>query len=538
MANSNLFYSLYSTSNDTITTNYKCNSAIDEHDTSFDISGSDGVITDSNGNTLSTISLADIHIDNLTQYNTETRIIQPHSCYLLQGQEYGYALSSFYYCIPENIFNTVGYEKYCNISFDIYCDNIEGNSFHVLEEINGVDDITEIINEDLANHNIKVITSFQSITDNDNITRDYLVFTAQEETFFYYIKNLFLDCVDMSEDFPYSPFNHFIDNIKLEISELLYKYHPLKKDEVYDEETYEPDCDLYKWLILNYTELLNSIDNYHKALSLLDSINEETTENEIDNIIINANILLADTPYNDEVLEQYELDNMFVILNILEELQIIVESQKPIEHIWLKEDILKRIPMMKYVNGAFKGIVLIPDYPKTDEYEYQSLWINHIQDTVNLYEEIEQEDKQILYKKHEVGVLSTAMLATEKKVCTCTYNIQGISTNSSIINNIPNGFEDDCETIEVDDKYPNNDGTVNTQIFMGETYYSKKEDIIGLYRYLQHITEEHLWNRCGAGYMVLAGIDNMQSKELNLPTSLLIYNPNDIPIRIKYMIFS
>ena len=60
---------------DTITTNYKCNSAIDEHDTSFDISGSDGVITDSNGNTLSTISLADIHIDNLTQYNTETRII-------------------------------------------------------------------------------------------------------------------------------------------------------------------------------------------------------------------------------------------------------------------------------------------------------------------------------------------------------------------------------------------------------------------------------------------------------------------------------
>ena len=32
--------------------------------------------------------------------------------------------------------------------------------------------------------------------------------------------------------------------------------------------------------------------------------------------------------------------------------------------------------------------------------------------------------------------------------------------------------------------------------------------------------------------------DDPNSKTKNLPTSLLIYNPNSIPVRIKYMIFS
>lgn len=61
-SNKNLFYKLYSTSNNVINAGYICNSAIDENDTSFDIigsvsGGSAGTITDSNGNTLSNIDL-------------------------------------------------------------------------------------------------------------------------------------------------------------------------------------------------------------------------------------------------------------------------------------------------------------------------------------------------------------------------------------------------------------------------------------------------------------------------------------------------
>lgn len=33
---------------------------------------------------------------------------------------------------------------------------------------------------------------------------------------------------------------------------------------------------------------------------------------------------------------------------------------------------------MKYPNGAFRGIVIVPDYPDDSEYEFSTLYINHV----------------------------------------------------------------------------------------------------------------------------------------------------------------
>ena len=85
MASTNLFKQLYSHDNSTIDSGFTCLNARNESDTSFDISGNSGVITDSNGNTLASIDLTKIHTDDLSQYNVETRILQPHACYVLQG---------------------------------------------------------------------------------------------------------------------------------------------------------------------------------------------------------------------------------------------------------------------------------------------------------------------------------------------------------------------------------------------------------------------------------------------------------------------
>jgi len=87
-SNKNLFYSLYSKSNNIVSAGYTCNSAIDEKDTSFDITvnsivNSAGSITDSNGNPIVNIDMSKIHAAGLTQYNSETRILQPHACYVL-----------------------------------------------------------------------------------------------------------------------------------------------------------------------------------------------------------------------------------------------------------------------------------------------------------------------------------------------------------------------------------------------------------------------------------------------------------------------
>ena len=74
--------------------------------------------------------------------------------------------------------------------------------------------------------------------------------------------------------------------------------------------------------------------------------------------------------------------------------------------------------------------------------------------------------------------------------------------------------------------------------YMGQNYYSRKKNIIGLFRYLQWVHENGLWNKVGEAYMIIGKDDDPQSHDLNLPTSLVVYNPNPDPIRIKYMIFS
>lgn len=61
---------------------------------------------------------------------------------------------------------------------------------------------------------------------------------------------------------------------------------------------------------------------------------------------------------------------------------------------------------------------------------------------------------------------------------------------------------------------------------------------VGLYRYMQHLAENNGWLNCGEGYMIIGPEDDYQSRKHNLQNSLLVYNPNDVPIRISFMIFS
>jgi len=163
-SNKNLFYNLYSTPNNVVKSGYTCTSAIDEKDTSFDITtsatgDSAGAITDSNGNIISSISLNDIHASGLTQYSSETRILKPHSCYVLQGHEYGFACASYYYVIPKYVKETENFEYYINCDFDIIYDNFAPKKKHISTVADGYTSFAKQINECLKNDNIKIATS-------------------------------------------------------------------------------------------------------------------------------------------------------------------------------------------------------------------------------------------------------------------------------------------------------------------------------------------------------------------------------------------
>jgi len=55
---------------------------------------------------------------------------------------------------------------------------------------------------------------------------------------------------------------------------------------------------------------------------------------------------------------------------------------------------------------------------------------------------------------------------------------------------------------------------------------------------MQYVNDENLWSKIGETYMIVGKDDDPQSKAHNLPTSMIIYNPNNVPIRVKYLIFS
>ena len=62
---------------------------------------------------------------------------------------------------------------------------------------------------------------------------------------------------------------------------------------------------------------------------------------------------------------RYDDTDLHKIHDIVDSLKNLVEQadQYYQEFYWLQEDRNRRIPLMKYPNGAFRGIVVIPEWP-------------------------------------------------------------------------------------------------------------------------------------------------------------------------------
>lgn len=566
-SNKNLFYKLYSTPNNVINAGYTCNSAIDENDTSFDIigsvsGGSAGTITDSNGNSLSNIDLSQIHAGGITQYTTETRILQPHSATVLQGQEFGLSAASYYYVIPKQLKDTEGYEKYIDCDFDVIYNNFSPMRFHVHTDANGQTSFIKEINDAFQKYNILVSASIQNEVDEiDGHIYEYLVFLSQKEGYFYYINNLKVSVKFQSEDFPESPFKKGIKQLKQFMYNLIEKYKPMKLEPTNEDSdgvdindimivnssvNYEVDCDLYTWLLHNYIDAVKDIESFMKMIDYFKMWEETGDEAWLEKYNIEA----QNTVYDDDIINFY-LDEVALeaLYNIINDIKTRINELNAYyrDFYWLREDRHKRIPLMKYPNGAFRGIVLIPDWPsKTDDYEYASLWVNHIKSKVKLY--IPTKEHQFLPKIY--GVLSNATLVKEEESFRQLYPEFGSIGIENSVSSLTDGWDDgrqpenldqqqikDIDTDYMDPYRPDKD-VDDDLTYMGQNYYSRKKNIIGLFRYLQWVHENGLWNKVGEAYMIIGNDDDPQSHDLNLPTSLVVYNPNPVPIRIKYIIFS
>lgn len=151
----------------------------------------------------------------------------------------------------------MNYEKFCNVELDVVYNNFSPEMFHISVKADGVNTIADLINDEFEKNNINVSVSLQVLEGGtDKVMKEYLVFMAQEEGYFYYIMNLKLLPIMISEDWPESPFSNVIEDIRNVIYSFIEQYHPVFKDDEYNPETYQVNCELYSWFIRHYREAM------------------------------------------------------------------------------------------------------------------------------------------------------------------------------------------------------------------------------------------------------------------------------------------
>jgi hypothetical protein len=616
--NTNVFYNLYSTTNDVTSSGFVCGKAIDETDTSFDISGTNAVISDSNGDKLSTLDLSGIHADGITEYYTETKILQPYSAYLLHGNITGDTYASQSFMIDSEITSVTGYESYINIVFDIHytsCGNIYAINIDTYKMRTAPGSVIDIIQAKLDSLSIPVSVSIKQLDTCScgdepclRTQADYLVFQSSSEGYSFYVHTVKVSAVDVDYenydgswvDYTESPFiGAYIDFDY--IIDLIRDNKPRYNDGTTPNYTNIP-CDIYKYFISIAPLAITDITSFRKNVSCINRFAECFDDNGIIIESKQAIYTLLKTTYPEiyeyyfgnqyGILNKYNIHDIIKMLNIIS--NYIYNSNVSGPYI-LDEDISKRIYNQKYENGAFRGMVLVPDWSSSSD-GFSVLKLSHVSDYINMFEKVQisknlkiegiSKEYSYVYIKRRAEVKINTLLQSEYDIynrneCSCNIPIKKITSNDTLA------------TCETDNIWTYNSSTTNTDSIWSDstsstsdsslysdyiyphkkhlydTNTNKSADVIneyitpekydfmknvpghsndmrnvdymttvGLYGYMNYLNENDLWQRVGEGYMIVGAKDDYQSKIKNYQSSVLIYNPNDIPVRIKFMVFS
>ena len=238
-----------------------------------------------------------------------------------------------------------------------------------------------------------------------------------------------------------------------------------------------------------------------------------------------------------------------------------------------------------------KGCIVIPEWPNTDEVENMVLLMHHVSDKVEISVPVKVEDLNKYFKGNVVSKYTTRLyekavahvqinaLIPDEKVLYIEddtnlplnditsndgfstsfdeFQLPGYDTNQFIMNDfhrIPlaqnkSQWQDgndidfhnpdlyiDKQNIDDPDIWENNPNKVNVNYI--DSHESLSVKYIGLYKYMEYLSKNDLWLRVGDAYMITGKNDDPDSNVKNLLSSLIIYNPNPYPIKVKYMIFS
>ena len=232
-----------------------------------------------------------------------------------------------------------------------------------------------------------------------------------------------------------------------------------------------------------------------------------------------------------------------------------------------------RVEPLLYPNGACRAMFICPEYAEGYVDKMKPLMINHVQDVIEYYNEVPlsevfkqtikdehvlhnllheiKNDNPQVYQKFYLKVLCSYASQEERKRIKNSAKIQQIVTGSTCENTdglftggkslnavaLAGNFYQDwvtsnhTESDEAGNEWVVNDGKIPT------TYSKVAEGAhIGQYGYLEWVSKNNLWTNFVTLYAICGGIDNVNEKRM-VP-SAFIHNPNDIPIKLKYLIIS
>lgn len=172
------------------------------------------------------------------------------------------------------------------------------------------------------------------------------------------------------------------------------------------------------------------------------------------------------------------------------------------------------IPAFKYNNGAFKGIVIKPTYPKYNielDEEQKSLKLCHLKDRIAVF----VKDKCGNYSKKILDVFGNHFDVDEYNSCLILSNDKNID-NCDLSNMWLNDEEREWSVIE-------------------NGYKIIRNNYCGLYGFANYATITNSWISFGDLYMVLAAKDTPNTKEYNLINPVILYNPNNFDVKVNIL---
>lgn len=587
--NKNLFYQLYSKDKTPVNSGFTCSSAINEGDTSFDISGTQGQITDSNGDILASIDLSQIHAAGITQYTVETKILQPHSAYLLQGNEYGETYKSMFFLVNKRIASLHNYESYCNLQFDIHykqnnkkC-HVHVNTYDIRESAGS---FVILAQTQLTKLKVPVSISIRQFDDENSSASvfDFINFQSTEEGYNFMVRNVMLTPISRDQEtknglaglFTESPFiaPEITSEVILDILNNVLSANQLKTDcKIYRKLTQQ-----FMWDLSDTTQLKQFYHDVQLLKKLFLPCFDEGTGALMDDEKLHE-LIDVDLAYPEHIAlwekylkVYYTSENppyfMHDIVKIYEEMyNYIIQVNNNNSPSACYEDIHRRINSVKYPNGAMRGVVLIPVWPNDSDYDMSVIWVNHVADTLDIdipvtveqlseYYGVELPNKPAkLYEKATAQVMIKAIIPSEKNRYIEDFDnlpLNDITSNDGFTTSFdcfqvpgydPNEYvNNDFMRIKRDNTLKSKDELWTNRPFGDkdavDTHKGLTDIYVGLYKYMDHLSKNDMWLRVGEGYMLIGKEDCNQCHIKNLLQSMLVYNPNNIPVKVKYILFS